>query len=103
MHASIVLGHDITDYASLYLEIADTYFDKDLYMDARPIYEALGTDASVCGHVPERALVIVFIRRRAACIFSSKPQPVVGLLVTIKKLLMCMSTVCVSITPRSYV
>jgi hypothetical protein len=47
MHASIVLTHEITEYASLFAEIADAYFDKEMYADARPVYEALGSDASV--------------------------------------------------------
>jgi hypothetical protein len=47
MHASIVLTHEITEYASLFAEIADAYFDKEMYVDARPVYEALGSDASV--------------------------------------------------------
>jgi general transcription factor 3C polypeptide 3 (transcription factor C subunit 4) len=47
LHASIVLSHDVMDYAPLFAEIADAYFDKDVYADAKPIYELLGADAGV--------------------------------------------------------
>jgi hypothetical protein len=77
MHASIVLAHDIMNYASLYLEIADTYFEKDLYTDARPVYEALGTDSSVREACSESMSILNFIDRRAACTFFSKQQHVV--------------------------
>ncbi|KAH9080567.1 TPR-like protein [Lactarius deliciosus] len=44
-HAGIVLSQDIVDYAPLFVEIADAYFDRELYAQARPIYEMLGQDA----------------------------------------------------------
>ncbi|KAH9065441.1 TPR-like protein [Lactarius vividus] len=44
-HAGIVLSQDIVDYAPLFVEIADAYFDLELYAQARPIYEMLGQDA----------------------------------------------------------
>jgi general transcription factor 3C polypeptide 3 (transcription factor C subunit 4) len=44
MHADIVLSHDVVDYAPLFAEIADAYFERDLYADAKPIYELLGAD-----------------------------------------------------------
>jgi general transcription factor 3C polypeptide 3 (transcription factor C subunit 4) len=47
-HASIVLSQDVVDYAPLFVEIADAYFDRELYAQARPIYEMLGQDAGVC-------------------------------------------------------
>jgi len=46
-HASIVLSQDAVDYAPLFVEIADAYFDRELYAQARPIYEMLGQDAGV--------------------------------------------------------
>jgi general transcription factor 3C polypeptide 3 (transcription factor C subunit 4) len=54
MHTAVILAHNIMDYASLYLEIADAYFEKEMYAEARPVYEALGADASV------RALSSIF-------------------------------------------
>lgn len=48
MHASIVLAEDVIDYAPLFVEIADAYFERALYAEARPIYELLGSDATVC-------------------------------------------------------
>jgi len=44
-HASIVLNQDIVDYGPLFVEIADAYFDREMYTQARPIYEMLGQDA----------------------------------------------------------
>ncbi|KAG0701633.1 hypothetical protein DFH29DRAFT_806009 [Suillus ampliporus] len=44
MHASIVLAQDVLDYAALFGEIADSYFEREMYADARPIYEVLGAD-----------------------------------------------------------
>jgi general transcription factor 3C polypeptide 3 (transcription factor C subunit 4) len=32
----------------LFVEIADAYFDHEMYAQARPIYEMLGQDAGVC-------------------------------------------------------
>ncbi|KAJ7236030.1 hypothetical protein C8J57DRAFT_1377318 [Mycena rebaudengoi] len=46
LHASIVLSEDILDYAPLFVEIADAYFEKEMYAEARPIYELLGSEAS---------------------------------------------------------
>lgn len=54
MHAAIVLSHDILDYAPLFAEIADAYFAREMYGDARPVYEALGSDATVCVYVTRR-------------------------------------------------
>ncbi|KAJ6622252.1 hypothetical protein B0H10DRAFT_2014932 [Mycena sp. CBHHK59/15] len=42
LHADVVLSQDILDYAPLFTEIADTYFEQDLFADARCIYELLG-------------------------------------------------------------
>ncbi|KAG1750557.1 uncharacterized protein EDB91DRAFT_1108147 [Suillus paluster] len=44
MHATIVLAQDVLDYAALFGEIADSYFEREMYADARPIYEVLGAD-----------------------------------------------------------
>ncbi|KAG6864003.1 hypothetical protein C0991_001165 [Blastosporella zonata] len=46
LHANAVLSQHVLDYAPLFAEIADAYFDKELYADARPIYELLGADAA---------------------------------------------------------
>ena len=47
MHANIVLSQDIAEYAALFSEIADAYFERELYEDAAHIYEMLGADAGV--------------------------------------------------------
>ncbi|KAG6915765.1 hypothetical protein DXG01_009970 [Tephrocybe rancida] len=46
LHANAVLSQDVLDYAPLFAEIADAYFDRELYAEARPIYELLGADAA---------------------------------------------------------
>jgi general transcription factor 3C polypeptide 3 (transcription factor C subunit 4) len=43
----IILSQDVLDYAPLFAEIADAYFEREMYADARPIYEFLGADAAV--------------------------------------------------------
>ncbi|KAF7316423.1 hypothetical protein MIND_00161200 [Mycena indigotica] len=45
-HAASILAEDILDYAPLFVEIADAYFERELYGEARPIYEMLGAEAS---------------------------------------------------------
>jgi general transcription factor 3C polypeptide 3 (transcription factor C subunit 4) len=47
MHANIVLSQDILDYSPLFVEIADAYFDREMYAEAIPLYELLGEDAAV--------------------------------------------------------
>ena len=47
LHANIILSQDVLDYAPLFVEIADAYFERELFSEARPIYEVLGTDAGV--------------------------------------------------------
>lgn len=47
MHANIVLSQDALDYAALFGEIADAYFELELYSEADPIYETLGADPAV--------------------------------------------------------
>ncbi|KAJ7876870.1 TPR-like protein [Mycena olivaceomarginata] len=42
MHAAIVLSQDILDYAPLFSEIADAYFERELFGEALGIYELLG-------------------------------------------------------------
>jgi general transcription factor 3C polypeptide 3 (transcription factor C subunit 4) len=47
MHAAIILAHDALDYAPLFAEVADAFFEREMYADAKPIYEALGTNPAV--------------------------------------------------------
>ncbi|KAJ7116658.1 hypothetical protein C8R44DRAFT_212104 [Mycena epipterygia] len=42
IHADVVLSQDILDYAPLFTEIADAYFERELFAEARCIYELLG-------------------------------------------------------------
>ncbi|TFK37274.1 hypothetical protein BDQ12DRAFT_736397 [Crucibulum laeve] len=44
LHANAVLSEDVLDYAVLFAEIADAYFDREMYAEAKPIYELLGGD-----------------------------------------------------------
>lgn len=98
MHASIILAHDIVDYASLFAEIADAYFEKGMYSDARPVYEALGADASV----RRSSLTLIFDSdiqalissiRQVVCTSYYRQLRVEEQLETIRKPQKCMSTV----------
>ncbi|EIW74984.1 TPR-like protein [Coniophora puteana RWD-64-598 SS2] len=44
IHANIVLTQDPLDYAPLFGELADAYFEKETYDQAGPVYELLGSD-----------------------------------------------------------
>ncbi|KAJ7741412.1 hypothetical protein DFH07DRAFT_837995 [Mycena maculata] len=46
LHVSAVLSEDVLDYAPLFVETADAYFEREMYAEARPIYELLGGEAS---------------------------------------------------------
>ncbi|KAJ6611013.1 TPR-like protein [Mycena sp. CBHHK59/15] len=46
LHAKTVLAEDVLDYAPLFVEIADAYFEREMYAVARPIYELLGAEAT---------------------------------------------------------
>ncbi|KAJ6571874.1 hypothetical protein B0H19DRAFT_1131683 [Mycena capillaripes] len=46
LHVSAILSEDVLDYAPLFVEIADTFFEDQMYADALPIYELLGSDRS---------------------------------------------------------
>ena len=41
------MSQNIEDFAPLFSEIADAYFEKALYAEAKPVYEMLGADATV--------------------------------------------------------
>ena len=52
MHAKVILAQDAAEYAPLFAEIADAYFEREMYAEAGHIYEMLGGDAGVstlCG------------------------------------------------------
>ncbi|KAL1658912.1 hypothetical protein GGG16DRAFT_119694 [Schizophyllum commune] len=44
LHASVVLAEEHTDYAPLFAEIGDAYFEKGLWAEAKGVYEVLGGD-----------------------------------------------------------
>ncbi|KAF7344575.1 hypothetical protein MSAN_01939600 [Mycena sanguinolenta] len=46
LHANAILSEDVLDYAPLFLETADAYFEQEMYAQARPIYELLGAEAN---------------------------------------------------------
>ncbi|KAH8108394.1 TPR-like protein [Phellopilus nigrolimitatus] len=46
MHASVVLSQSAADYSPLFAEIADAFFERTMYAEARPVYEMLGADAT---------------------------------------------------------
>ncbi|KAJ7081257.1 hypothetical protein C8R44DRAFT_895129 [Mycena epipterygia] len=46
MHAGIVVSQEIEDYAPLFGELAECYFERELYAEALPVYERLASDDS---------------------------------------------------------
>jgi hypothetical protein len=48
LHANAVLSEEVFDYSVLFAEIADAYFEREMYAEAKPIYELLGGDPAVC-------------------------------------------------------
>ncbi|PPQ91090.1 hypothetical protein CVT25_013128 [Psilocybe cyanescens] len=42
LHANSVLSEDVLDYSVLFAEIADAYFERGMFAEAKPIYELLG-------------------------------------------------------------
>ncbi|KAH9921621.1 TPR-like protein [Fomitopsis serialis] len=44
-HADLILAQDVLEYAPLFTEIGDAYFEREMYPEARHIYEILGGDA----------------------------------------------------------
>ncbi|KAJ7648003.1 hypothetical protein FB45DRAFT_1020219 [Roridomyces roridus] len=44
VHTDIVLSQDLMDYSPLFVEIADAYFDRELWAEARAVYEILGAN-----------------------------------------------------------
>lgn len=79
MHASVILAQDIREYAPLFSEIADAYYDQRMYTAAVAIYEELGQDPSV-SHADPRFQASPTHRRnrQVVSMFSSELQPVVG-------------------------
>ena len=47
MHASVVLAQDLADYAPLFSEIADAYYDQRMYTAAVSVYEGLAKTPAV--------------------------------------------------------
>jgi len=47
MYMNIVLSQDFLDYSPLFVEIADAYFDREMYAEASPLYELLGQHSAV--------------------------------------------------------
>ncbi|CAA7263975.1 unnamed protein product [Cyclocybe aegerita] len=59
LHAGIVLSEDVLDYSVLFAEIADAYFEREMYAEAKPIYELLGGDPATSS--------VDILMRTAAC------------------------------------
>lgn len=78
MHASVILAQDIREYAPLFSEIADAYYDQRMYTTAVAIYEELGRDHAVCHFLPHpQDLLTNPWNRRAASMFWSEQRLVV--------------------------
>ena len=55
------------DYSILFAEIADAYFEKDMFAEAKPIYEQLGGDPAVSSSkIDTHSRLIGFFARPAA-------------------------------------
>lgn len=100
MHAKVILAQDVFDYAPLFAEIADAYYDSKMYADAKPIYETLAHDAAVCGcgnlhrwHVFNKQF---FVPRRVAYTYFCKWLDVATCLATSARPLMYMNMVWMS-------
>jgi len=79
MHANVILAQNIREYAALFSEIADAYYDQRMYTAAVAIYEELGRDPAVRHPCPRlRDLLTGYRSRRAVSMFWSEPQLVVG-------------------------
>ena len=78
MHAGVILAQDVREYAPLFSEIADAYFDQKMYTEAVLIYEELGQDPSVRhSDLLLQLLLSCNWNRRAASMFWSEPPLVV--------------------------
>ncbi|KAF8631751.1 hypothetical protein AX15_002207 [Amanita polypyramis BW_CC] len=60
LHANVVLSQDVFDYAPLFGEIADAYFERKMYAEAKLIYELLGADVATSS--------IYILLQTAACL-----------------------------------
>lgn len=79
MHASVVLAQDIREYAPLFSEIADAYYDQRMHVAAVAIYEELGQDPAVRrSHPRPKGPLTGHRNRRAVSAFWSEPRLVVG-------------------------
>lgn len=76
MHANIVLSQDITEYAPLFSEIADAYFEREMYAEAGHIYEMLGADAGVSVRPHMMLFAHLAWYRQAVCTSFCKLQRV---------------------------
>ncbi|KAJ8082877.1 transcription factor TFIIIC subunit tfc4 [Marasmius tenuissimus] len=59
-HANVVLSEEVLDYAPLFVEIADAYFEREMYAEAKPVYEMLGTDPNTSS--------VYILTQTAACL-----------------------------------
>lgn len=74
MHASAILAQDVREYAPLFSEIADAYYDQKMYTAAVAIYEELGQDPSVSHFCPRlQAPLKCPQNRRVVSMFWSEP------------------------------
>lgn len=46
-----MLNNDVLDYAALFLELADAFFEREMWGEARGVYERLGVDENVRIHL----------------------------------------------------
>lgn len=62
----------MVDYAPLFVEIADAYFDREMYAQACPVYEMLGQDTGVRCSSHDRQPIVYVTHRQAVCTSFSR-------------------------------
>jgi hypothetical protein len=72
------LSQPVKDFSVLFAEIADAYFEKQLWAEAKPIYELLGGDPEVSTFSIIQHPYLIRSIRRVACIYCFKQQYVEG-------------------------
>jgi hypothetical protein len=105
IHSQIVLSQSPQDYAPLSGELADAYFERGLYAEAKPVYKVLGSDVGVgarhlfsfpylwwlahSSHFMDISKSLIsdeicccYVSRRHHCISSYSMQPVSGCLMS---------------------
>lgn len=98
-----MLSHEVAEYAPLFGEIADAYFERELYAEAGHIYEILGGDPGVCesSSFAQQTLILLLTHRQVVYTFSFKRLPVDVWWVILRKLLKFMNMVSSTVAEKT--